>query len=509
MTSQHFRAFSTAFGMAAVLVCAGGRAEAQLNKLSAYLPADTNAVVAIDVQALEATELAKAENWKERRLAVRTRSGIAGPVPQLVLMGSQVKPMYLESTWELSLSQLETPPNMANLADALNSNVDDIGGFPAIETNGESYLVRLDEKLVGLLHPADRQKVARWLREKKSYALSDYLSGALKRVTDRTPIVLALELRDITTPADVRVAIADHEAFEKHQDQVDEIAKIIAGVQGLSLDVQVTKNAAATLRLDFDQPAGALKDYKDLMIDLLADMGIHADEFRDWNANASGKTWMLQGKLTRPTIDRLFAIADTQFVAKLRGAGDYPGGKRPEDEAGKAAQQALNYYRDVEDIVAKVGDYKGANPNMYARWFRNRAEDLENLPTLGVDPQLVDFALNVAKGLRITANTLRQGSSRKVAQEASVSLTGGGSYGEFYGGTTWGGSGGYGYYRGGGWYDANAQADGRVQRGTQQRLVNVEQRSQAASAIFNSLDQITEEMTKLRLAMTEKYMVQF
>ncbi|TWU14378.1 hypothetical protein CA54_32230 [Symmachiella macrocystis] len=499
----------------ATLVCTTSRAEAQLKKLSTYLPAETNSLIAIDVEALEATEMAIAEKWKEQRQAVREQAGRTGPHWKQVLMGALVQPMHLESTWEITLIETDTAPNMENLADELESNVDNIEGIPAVETGGESYVVRIGEKQGAILNPANRQKVARWLRAKKSYALSEYLQDALNRVTDRTPIVMALELRDVTTPANVRVHIADHEAFEKHQGQVEEISEIIASVQGLSLDVQISKNAAAILRMDFDKPAGPLKDYKDLMIDLLADMGIHTDEFREWNASASGKTWMLQGKLTRQTIDRMFAMVDTRFQAKMHGKGEYPGGKEPEDEASKQARMALNYYRDIEDIVAKVGDYRGAVATMYARWFRERADDLEALPTLGVDPELVDFALNVAITLRQTAGTLRGTSSRKVLQQTSVNLSRGGSYGAFYGGSRWsggwGGWGGssYGYSRGGGLYNANAEAAGRARRGTQKRMISVEQRSKAATATFNTLDAIAEEMAKLRLKMTDKYMVQF
>lgn len=500
----------------ASLVCTAHRAEAQLNKLSMHLPADTNAVIAIDVEALEATEMAQAEKWKEQRQTVREQSGRKGPDWKHILLGASIKPLQLESTWELTLIEMDSAPNMEDLADQLDSNVDNIEGNPAVETGGESYVVRIGEKQGAILHPANRQKVARWLRDKKSYSLSEYLQNALKRVSDRTPIVMAMDLRDITTPDVIRVNIADHESFEKSQDKVNEIAEILASVQGLSFDVQISKNAAATLRFDFDKPAGPLKDYKDLMIDVLADMGISTDEFREWNASASGKTWMLQGKLNRQTIDRLFAMVDTRFQAKIHGEGEYPGGKQPEDETSKQARMALNYYRDIEDIVAKVGDYRGANATMYARWFRERADDLEALPTLGVDPQLVDFALNVAISLRQTAATLRGTSSRKVLQQTSVNLSRGGSYGEFYGGTRWsggwggwGGGSSYGYYRGGGLYNANAEAAGRARRGTQKRMISVEQRSQAATATFNTLDAIAQEMAKLRLSMTEKYMVQF
>ncbi len=515
MKSHRLRPFPVAAVLLSAVLCAPLASQAQLSKLSKYLPADTNAIVAIDVDALEATELAKEEKWKEQRQAVREHSGRTGPEPKQILMGAQVQPMNLESTWEITLIETESAPNMQDLADQLESNVDNIEGNSAVETGGEAYVIRTGEKEAAVLHPADRQKVARWLRAQKTYALSEYLQGALKRVTDRTPIVLALELRDVTTPENVRVNIADHEAFEKHQDQVNEIAEILASVQGICNDVQVSKNAAATLRIDFGKPAGPLKDYKDFMIDLLADLGIHADEFSEWNASASGNTWMLQGKLTRQTIDRLFALADSRMEAKMKGAGEYPGGNAPENEADKQAKMALNYYRDIEDIVAKVGDYRGANPTMYARWFRERADDLENLPTLGVDPELVDFALNVAITLRQTAATLRNTSSRKVMKQTAVNLSRGGSYGEFYGGTRWsggwggwGGS-GYGYYRGGGLYDPNAEAAGRARRGTQKRMISVEQRSEAATATFNTLDAIAEEMTKLRLKMTDKYQIQF
>jgi len=495
---------------AATLVLTGfaGKADAQFESMMRYVPSNANAIIAIDIDLLEKTEMAIEEKWREQRQRVRQDMGQESPPPQRILLAAEVHPMRLDSEWELTLIDTEHTLNAEELADKLNSNVDNIGGFAAVETRGEAYVVRLEEKLAGLLHPADRQKVARWLRTGKTADQSTYLKDALKRITDRTPIVFAIELRDVATPSQVKVQIADHETFEKRQKDVDGVAELFSGIQGMSMDVQIAQNAAATLRMDFDQPAGILKEHQQLVIDLLADMGISVPEFDDWNASISGNSWLLQGKLSRQTIDRLFAMADARFEAKIEGdPSTYAGGGQPQESEGdKAAKLALNYYRDIEDIVARVGDYKGANANMYARWFRERAEELENMPTLGVDRELVDFALMVANGLRETAATLRGTSSRKVLRQTSVNLSRGGSYGEFYGTTRWGG---YGYYRGGGLYNPNAEAAGRATRGTQKRMIGIQERSKAASATFQTLDDIAEEMAKLRIKMTEKYEMQF
>ncbi len=216
---------------------------------------------------------------------------------------------------------------------------------------------------------------------------------------------------------------------------------------------------------------------------------------------------ILQGNLTCQTIDKLMSLADTNFESKMMGdASQYPGSQQPEDEASKSAKLALDYFHDISDIVAKVGDYKGANANMYARWFRRQADALTDLPTLGVDRELVEYAQNVARSLRSTSDTLRKGTSRKVMKQTSVNLSRGGSYGPYYGGTRYGG---YGSYRGGGMYNPNAEAAGRARIGTQKRLIGVEQRSEAASAIYSTMDQVADDMAQLRDAMTQKYQIEF
>ncbi len=492
----------------ATLVCAGNEAQAQFKKMFTYIPSEANAIIALDIDALEASPLAIQEKWREQRQRnLQNESGAYGQNVSRVLTGAAVKPLHLESERELTILELKQAPNMTKVADFLGSNVDEIEGHAAVETKGDSYVVRIGEKLAGILHPADRQQVARWLRRRTTTRHNEYLEKAIGRLKNKTQLVAALVMKDVTTASRMRVLIADHEAFEKRQKDVDPVAELLASVEGISFDVQVDKAAAATLRVDFGQSAGILADYKDFMLDILADLGISVNDFKDWNARVSGQSWILQGKLSRQTIDRLMSFADTKFDSKMMGdSSKYPGGEQPEDESAKAARLALSYFHDTEEIIAKVGDYKGANYNMYAIWFRRQAEALEDMPTLGVDKELVDFARNVASSLRNTAASLRKGTSRKVLQQTSVNLSRGGSYGGFYGGTRWGG---YGYYRGGGVYNPNAEAAGRARRGTQKRMIGVQQRSQAASDVFSTMDAVSEELAALRGKMTDKYEVQF
>ncbi len=176
---------------------------------------------------------------------------------------------------------------MTQVADRFGSNVDNIDGHAAVETQGQSYVVRLGEKVAGVFHPAGRQEVAAWLREKKSAAQDEFLKTAIKRLNKKTTIVAAMVMRDVTTADRVRVMLADHEAFENKQKDVDPVAKLLASVEGLSFEVQVDENASATLRLDFGESASILQGYKGLMVDILADMGISAREFDEWNARVS------------------------------------------------------------------------------------------------------------------------------------------------------------------------------------------------------------------------------
>lgn len=491
----------------AALFCSAGTARAQFDALISRVPTDANSIIAVDTELLEASPLAKKEGWKNQ-IEKRRKTGAYGPHVRRVLTGASVEPTGLKSNWEFTVIELKDPPNMTKVAEQLGSSVDNIGGFAAVETAGESFVVRLADHLAAILHPANRQRVARWLSPESGGEHSEYLSKSLTRLSKTTQLVAALDLKDITTAENVKILIQDHESFEKQQKDLDQLAKLIASVQGLAFDLQVNEKATATLRVDFDEQASILSEYRELMVDLLADMGISAPEFKDWNASASGRTWLLQGNLTRNTLDRLMALADTRFETKMMGdPSKYPG-HQEEDEASKAAKLALNYFHDVGDILAKVGDYKGANANLYARWFRRHAEKLEELPTKDVDPELVDFALGIAQGLRRLSGTLRGISSRKVIRQTSVNLSSGGSYGGYYGGYRYGG---YGYYSGGrvGTTSTGLTAGEQSRRGTERRIIGVQERSKAAATTFSSMDAIAEQYAELRRHMTDKYKIQF
>jgi hypothetical protein len=120
------------------------------------------------------------------------------------------------------------------------------------------------------------------------------------------------------------------------------------------------------------------------------------------------------------------------------------------------------------------------------------ARRIDDLPTLNVDPELVDFSVRVAKGLRGHIVAMQQ-TNIKVGAAATISGAGGPQVG-YYGGYNGGG-----YYGGGYYYnDSNST-------GTYQTLAQ----SQGNYSYRELIAQIDAMEGEIRRKMTDKYKVQF
>src|SRR5438094_925234 len=214
--------------------CLAGESFAELLR---RVPAQANAVLLIDVDAVHRSPQAVKEGWAKNheRDSLHSVDSLPPEVERLVV-GAQISPTTLEPIWKVGVAGTRTTVTPAQLAAAEGGSIDALAGRPVVLSPRKAYYALLAPQTVGSMHPANRQEFSRWLRANTS-ELSPYLREAT--ATADAPIVLALDTTDVFDPAGLRAKLAKSKALANHLNDLDRIAQAVASLKGIRLAVQV------------------------------------------------------------------------------------------------------------------------------------------------------------------------------------------------------------------------------------------------------------------------------
>ncbi len=68
----------------------------------------------------------------------------------------------------------------------------------------------------------------------------------------------------------------------------------------------------------------------------------------------------------------------------------------------------MTFFTKTADLIKRVRDYSADSTGDRAQWNGKMARRLDELPTLNVDPELVEFATKVSQGLRDNMVAIQQ-----------------------------------------------------------------------------------------------------
>ena len=238
------------------------------------------------------------------------------------------------------------------------------------------------------------------------------------------------------------------------------------------------------------------------------------NEFRDWNVQVSEKQVRLSGILEDGGTRRLLSFLDTPPSLQL--VEDQPAEEQtPESLVRLASQQ---YFSSIASLLGDLRNDKQNRMTMgqISVFFRNYARRIDRLPILNVDPELVSFGRWVSTSLREgqIAVTEAAGRSRvgqmEVGQANAMGMGMGmgmdmgmarwAEAGAGRGGAPMGGFHGWGGFCPRAADQATGQAQSRVR--TQER----QRGTMSANLILQAIDEAAADM---RVAMTQKYNVEF
>jgi hypothetical protein len=491
-------------------------ADAQFSELARRVPRSANAIAFVNVDKLMSSPVALREGWKDHRdVAFASNVSFLPPDTNHAVLAMQLDLHLWLPLWEVALLDMDHEPIPARVAEMTGGSVDSVSGRDVVVLPEDAYAVKFGSRTAGFMAPANRQSVARWLREidaRDKYDLSAYLSEAYSYANDLgTPLILALDLEDALPLEAIRNRFEDsREILDQHKLDVEPTAKMLAGLRGITLGVTFGDKPFGKLKVDFDQPVTLSPETaKALVLYALGNHGAMIEEFADWKPEVEGRQVTLEGYLERSGMKRISSLFNRPPSLKVREQTAEQQAKTPEELTREASVAYFHHITGLlEDLQGRKRTESNATIPQIGVWLDKYARKIDQLSILNVDPDLVQYGAGVSDSLRAAYNAIRMGSARARVRQANTPM----QHDYYSAGTTYG----YTYrdtYLGAGYVPYGESATFAVpdQRAYYQERTRIRTQERVSSAndartIVQGIEAATAD---IRRAMTQKYQVEF
>ncbi len=409
---------------ALVALQAASVAAEPFDHLLTRVPAGANTLVLIDVETTLAAPVAQEEGWgKQLELSYVERPIFLPPEANKLVMAAALRSGdNFSRLWELAAMELSEPMSMRSIARSEGGYVESINGVSAAWTPSDAYFVSFSDRELGVMFPAERQFVSRWVdfTQKNSVSqLSDYLRSAAQLANSKVPILLAIDLKDVVRPHELEKRLQDSAAVKKSGISIPEAATVLASLQGAVLRVAVGKDVQGQLRIDFAEPIAPIEAIaKELVLNTLDDLGAHIEDLVDWKLELEEKAITMRGPLSEDGQRRVFSVVEipsTKF-STLKNA-EKEGSKEVSES--KIREASLTYYRANEVLIKDLRRNLRGNKASSAIMERY-ARKIDRMPILHVDDELLDYGSQLANSLRAMALSKRQGGIQSGVQTSGM-----------------------------------------------------------------------------------------
>lgn len=495
MTFSGNRIGRLAMGVGAAVLALAELASAGYYELLQVAPDSANVLFLINVEALRNSPVAQKENWADRAAGGEARPLSFPPGTQHALMASKVDVAAdFRSLWDTVLIETGKPASAARIAQAEGGYVDEVEGFPTIYLPRGGFAVVIQPQVVGAIFPPNRQELGRWLGKIKGVkdpVVSPYLQKAVVAAHGAPQIVLAMDTAYLLSPAQIKAKLANVEALKSKTYDANLLAGVLASLKGLTLTVEATEVLEGKLTIDFDRPTAPLKDYaRDVILSAVENQGLAVDSLKDWRITVAGTTVVFQGRLSTEdllTLAQIVAVPTATLPTGDEGTAD------PATAADAKVAATRKYYKQIDDKIKEFRAKVKADPGRRARvWADRFAAEIDRMPILNVDDDMVNFGVETAQMLRSLRNIALNVTLERDYNQATVA--GNQGYGYGYGGY------GYGY---GGFYNSG------VDLGLSSAVMAKQSVAIAKSQELQVWAVYEKKAGDIRRAMTRKYQVEF
>ena len=394
----------------------------------------------------------------------------------------------MRPNWEAGYATLAKSVSPAAVAAHVEGYVDQLSDREVVWSPGDVYFVPFEEPRIGVLRPASRSFLSAWLGTNRVATASPFLLEEIRARSDtHLSLMLALDLKDAFSPVPLSARLKTYASIKGNS--ADIVARILASIQGASIIIGRRSLDDCILTVKFERSPAALEPIAgELLDELLRRAGTAAPEVLSWKVSVDQNTLAFRGTITEASLSGLLGIFSLQQQAD-RAAGR-PDTEDQDDRSDqqRIAYQSKHYFDEVGKVVERTREHKSQTTGALAMWNDKRARQIDELPTVGVDPAMIEFGSEIASLLRGNALAVRGGNIAAGQVKAQQSLSAGYSSG--------------GGYYGGGYYDPNSTTD-------YQRVTSAQARGNAYANYREVLSKIDELTSQTRREMTAKYAMQF
>jgi hypothetical protein len=387
---------------AILLAAAPAAAQDKFIGLTPLLPPQANAATVIDVTAIYNSPLAQKEKWA-------TEHPLAFPATILTAaLASRIDPGSLSGgKWQVAVGNPVGRLTMEQLALREKGALETIAGTQAVLSPRNVYFVEIRPWLIGLMYPADRQDLAKWVRDVRNVPggvvrLDPFLRASVTSGDRLTQFITAIDLADAVNPAAAEKELAAAPGAPSGGNAAA-AAKVMASAQGVKLTMMVTDAIRGELRFEFGEPAAPLLPWtKPLLTEFLTSQGASMESLEQWTAEADGNAIVLRGDLQERGFRRILSLvappappaslSDSQLAGEIKAL---------------ATQQYFRTIQSFLDDLRKPSDRIQHDFTKFATWYDSYAQKIEQLPTYAVDEDVAKYGKTTAYRLRAMAGSLR------------------------------------------------------------------------------------------------------
>ncbi len=333
---------------------------------------------------------------------------------------SQLDIQRLRPEWEAGLVTLREEIGVDALALGVDGYVDEVAGKKVVWSPQQSYLLPLSSKRLGIMRPANRSLLSKWIDSTLLGDVPAYLKTQANQPEQFLALMIAIEVKDLFSPAALSKKLQNFESTK--QTDVKAIAGVLASTQGMSIIVGRKGLSECILSIEFGVAPTALQPIANqLLNEILNNNGSAAPEILAWKTTISGNTLTFRGPIAEDSLHGLVGIFSLASQAenvleevgtrsKLREPLSGPSAAVPQS-ASRSYQSSVDeskkYFDRVKGYVERVRTYKAQSTGFRAKWNQQNARRMDELPILGVDTKLVEYGADVANLLRGNAKEIR------------------------------------------------------------------------------------------------------
>ncbi len=399
------------------------------------VPSSANVVVRVHVQPILDSVIGRREEWAAKQEA-KTRAGLAIPTDARTLVfASKVDwTNQLKSAWDIGMVSSSQENSVASIAKLDGGYVDTVEGVETAYLPRNAYVASIAPQALAIMFPANRQELAQWLsttNTRKSAALSTYLGNAF-RDEARAHYVLACDTSNLLAIPQVKSRLRDSVSLREKEVDLEAYANILASLRGITLVANFNSAVDTKLQADFALDASPIRQYgRQLILEALEEQGISLPEMREWRMSVVGKSVRLEGRLGLNSLPLLagFVAIPTSTVPNGK---EVPPDPSQFDKQLTAEKASKKYYdevvRMIDDLRSKARGNQGYHMSV---WVDRYALQIDRLPILNVDEDMLEYGTFVSSALRSVRNVNMQTRANQRYTQATNSANSGAGYGYY------------------------------------------------------------------------------